>query len=358
MGFGDMKISQINEGIAKWNEAWQSLEYIKVMTMENYRYCSVLIKDSDAEYLYICKSLSIRQGDFVMVPFGRFNIYVKGIITSVKTFDELSAPYPTEQTKYVISKITKEAFKDDDNLLCSISDMTNFSGKKCLELNYFINYRNYSQIVAWISENYRDFPEKAIRQFMIRALFFSVRRNYIPAMLMLYSFYKNGTVIRKNPDKAFRLLKKAAECGDHHSTIKMGYHHFDKHEYEKSFYYFNKCALKYNDCECMYKIGDLYMQGVYGKKSETLAFQSYIKALNCSFYSAEGAKHRANIQLRLGKCLLLGKGCTANPHMAIVHLRESLNDLIKREPSPQKLIEQAKFMINKAVSLIDADNIQ
>lgn len=75
-------------------------------THENakYIYCMIRFSNVTHQFSYITDDASIKEGDFVKVPFGKNNRKRIGLVMRIIHCTEENAPYPPEKTKLVIEK--------------------------------------------------------------------------------------------------------------------------------------------------------------------------------------------------------------------------------------------------------------
>ncbi len=75
-------------------------------THENtkYIYCMIRFSNATHQFSYITDDASIKEGDFVKVPFGKNNRERIGLVMRIIHCTEENAPYPPEKTKLVIEK--------------------------------------------------------------------------------------------------------------------------------------------------------------------------------------------------------------------------------------------------------------
>lgn len=75
-------------------------------THENvkYIYCMIRFSNVTHQFSYITDDASIKEGDFVKVPFGKNNRERIGLVMRIIHCTEENAPYPPEKTKLVIEK--------------------------------------------------------------------------------------------------------------------------------------------------------------------------------------------------------------------------------------------------------------
>lgn len=75
---------------------------------DDFIYCSIYLPDGDHTYYYRTEDQSISEGDCVIVPVGKENKEIQGLVHSVEYFHENEVPYPVEYTKKIIRRCTDE----------------------------------------------------------------------------------------------------------------------------------------------------------------------------------------------------------------------------------------------------------
>lgn len=77
-------------------------------------YCSVALNSRDQTYYYLTDNEDLRIDDIVLVPFGRKNAEKLGVITDIEYFTEDAVPFPLENTKRIICRISENGEREDD----------------------------------------------------------------------------------------------------------------------------------------------------------------------------------------------------------------------------------------------------
>lgn len=75
-----------------------------------YQFCKVQFKENGAGYAYLTGGLSLKAGDFVIVPVGPYGAEKLARVTEVFVCTEQDAPYPPEKTKFVLRQAAETAF--------------------------------------------------------------------------------------------------------------------------------------------------------------------------------------------------------------------------------------------------------
>ena len=74
-----------------------------------YHYCSVQVQGTRRPYAYLTGGLPLKVGDWVELPFGKYDVLRQGQIKAVMDCTRMVAPWPPEQTKTVIRTIDAPA---------------------------------------------------------------------------------------------------------------------------------------------------------------------------------------------------------------------------------------------------------
>ena len=69
-----------------------------------YQFCNVQFKEDGATYAYLTGGISLKAGDFVVVPIGDHQAEKLARVTEVFVCSTQNAPYPPEKTKFVLRK--------------------------------------------------------------------------------------------------------------------------------------------------------------------------------------------------------------------------------------------------------------
>ena len=75
-----------------------------------YTFCMVQFTDGGISYAYLTGGISLKAGDFVIVPVGKYDKERLGRVTDVFVCAAQDAPYPPEKTKFVLRKTEQTAF--------------------------------------------------------------------------------------------------------------------------------------------------------------------------------------------------------------------------------------------------------
>ena len=77
-----------------------------------YQFCNVQFKEDGATYAYLTGGISLKAGDFVVVPIGNHQAEKLARVTEVFVCSTQNAPYPPEKAKFVLRKSERTAFPE------------------------------------------------------------------------------------------------------------------------------------------------------------------------------------------------------------------------------------------------------
>lgn len=112
--------------------------------------------------------------------------------------------------------------------------------------------------------------------------------------------------------------------------------------------------MLYEDANCLYKLGDMYLNGVGTEKNEKYAYIMYSNALKCS----EDDECIADAQFRVGKCLLRGIGVEKDVEKAHALLSYALINFYERRNTDKfvrGLIKSTKELLAEAQAQLDEE---
>ena len=81
-----------------------------------YQFCNVQFKEDGATYAYLTGGISLKAGDFVVVPIGDHQAEKLARVTEVFVCSTQDAPYPPEKAKFVLRKSERTAFPERTKL--------------------------------------------------------------------------------------------------------------------------------------------------------------------------------------------------------------------------------------------------
>ena len=77
-----------------------------------YQFCNVQFKEDGATYAYLTGGISLKAGDFVVVPIGDHQAEKLARVTEMFVCSTQNAPYPPEKAKFVLRKSERTAFPE------------------------------------------------------------------------------------------------------------------------------------------------------------------------------------------------------------------------------------------------------
>lgn len=77
-----------------------------------YQFCNVQFKEDGVTYAYLTGGISLKAGDFVVVPIGDHQAEKLARVTEVFVCSTRNAPYPPEKAKFVLRKSERTAFPE------------------------------------------------------------------------------------------------------------------------------------------------------------------------------------------------------------------------------------------------------
>ncbi|WP_093989870.1 tetratricopeptide repeat protein [Massiliimalia timonensis] len=150
---------------------------------------------------------------------------------------------------------------------------------------------------------YTYFPNKKYLK-LIECYELCLEQDMPKAALDLGKLYDAGKVVEQNYQKAYELYQIAADADLISAIRNCGYgFYYGQHQdidYKKEYQYFSLGALLHDDANCLYKLGDMYLNG-YGDQNEDYAFMLYQRALGCCQKNDRDSVCIAYAQFRVGK---------------------------------------------------------
>ena len=337
----------------------------EMMIEETFIYCTVLPVGFDSTYFYLSFIGELPAGTHVQVPFGAENKLVPGTVTNCETFTADRVPFPVEKMKCIIrtlsedefTKLSKEGKPKKGVRLKSVGSFLSGKPDDMDEVEDLIDEDDYDGMFRWACRHHDCVDDPAILEKVLECYEMCVEQNMPEAALNLGTMYYSGRVVAQDFKKAAYYYKIAADAGNYVAFCNLGYcYYYGRHQdvdYEKAYEYFLKGALLYDDAICLYKIGDLYLNGYGVEKNTTYAFMLYKRAWDvCD----DRANCSADIQLRLGKCYLKGIGTPVDAETALDYLTQALCGFYKRRKTDvfvAGLIDGARELIEKAQEMLN-----
>lgn len=326
--------------------------------MEKYWYCGVAVKGIATVYSYISDMGEIQPGTYVLVPFGNFNKIKAGIVKSCGKYTAEEAPYPVEKTKHILRKATIEEYKEDLPIgsYCE-GDFENAVD----EADYFIATEDWGNAYLW-AEDFEDSSDRKIIEKVVECYKLCADNGLALAAINLADMYYYGKNVGLDYGKAFEFYKIAADSGNVWAICRCGnffyYGLHQERDYEQAYKYFSLGVLLHDDERCLYKLGDMYLDGKGVEKNEKFSLMLYKKAMNISGSENGNANCLGDTRMRVGKCYLYGLGTNKDVEKANELLSLAVVDFYKRRKEDNFIIQSintAKKMLAEAQSILDKE---
>ena len=338
-------------------------------TVKEYCYCSVQPKGMSSVYSYLADDgMDIRIGTPVEIPFGHDNVLTKGLVVDFGYYTEDNAPWPVEKTKKIIRVLTPEEYESDwDDAGKNGKDgkddgLSEQDKKEIAEAMGYILSGNYDEMFKWAVNHHDRVDCPGIMKVVCSCYQLCVAQNNPVAALNLGTLYYTGDGVPQNFKKAEELYKIAAAAGEVRAICNLGYVYYygrcGEVDYARAFQCFNLGAVLYDDANCLYKLGDMYRDGLFVTANGKFAFQLYLRALQQ--VSVPNTDHNCapDIQFRLGRELVEGDIVTQNAENGLSLLTEALGGFYarrKNDAAVPELVQKTKELISKAEKILDAD---
>lgn len=327
--------------------------------MGQYWYYGILVKGVETVYSYISDSGEIPSGSYVMVPFGSHNAPRIGIVKSCGKYTAENVPYPVEWTKHIIRKATSEEYENQPTLPPYYK--SDHIQNKLDEVNYSIVTEDWEEVYEW-AYCYGDHSNERISRKAVERYQLCLEHDMPEAALNLGKFYYTGKVVEQNYQKAYQLYQIAADAGLLPAILNCGYgFYYGQHQdvdYAKAYQYFSLGVLLHDDANCLYKLGDMYLNGYSVTQNEDYAFILYQRALSRCKENDRDAVCIADAQFRVGKCYLNGIGTYKNIEKAYELLSLALVSFYKRREKDyfvMELIKRTKELLAQAQEQLDKE---
>ena len=327
--------------------------------MGKYWYCGVSVRGVKTIYSYLSDTGEIPCGTYVVVPFGSQNTLRVGAVKSCGEYTADNAPYPVERTKHIVREATAEEYETQPAI-------PSYYGRDSAEndidyVNCCIDTEDWDEVFDWALSNIYC-PDEAVSQKATECLELCSQHGIVQAALELGALYYTGNIVEQNYKKAYELYKIAADAGILRAICNCGYcFYYSRHQeidYAKAYEYFSLGALLHNDANCLYKLGDMYLNGYFVTKNENYAFILYQRALYCAQENDKDNGYCiADAQMRVGKCRLYGIGTYKDVEEAHTLLSLALINFYKRreaEPYVRGLIAATKELLAQAQAQLDS----
>ncbi len=133
-------------------------------------------------------------------------------------------------------------------------------------------------------------------------------------------YYDGSRGFAQSYEKAMLLYQQAAARGNRQAQENLGYCYYygrvGQPDYEKAFHCFALGAFD-GHLISLYKIGDMYLNGLYVEQNEREAFCIFMRCIETMTPQAEG-RVAGPVYLRLGRMFLNGLGTERDPRSALV----------------------------------------
>ncbi len=230
------------------------------------------------------------------------------------------------------------------------------------EVDELIAEEDWEAVLEWAAAHHdTDDPEVAAK--VMDSYRLCIAQGMPNASLNLGTFYYNGVFVDRDYKKAYELYKVAADAGNLRAICNCGYcFYYGRHQerdYAKAFEFFNLGALLHGDSNCLYKLGDMYLNGYGVEKNEKYAFMLYERSYDALMHQADD-RPLPDVCFRLGKCHLRGIGTDVDPEEALREFSRALGGFYERrriDPYVAKLIASTKAFIQEAEEMLDAELI-
>ena len=210
-------------------------------------------------------------------------------------------------------------------------EMTSYE-KECLyDMEVKIKQGNIYAMEEWAtfySMNHPDCIDDEMAKKIIQYYEKAIEVGSYRAMLNLGVIYYRGDIVERNYLKAIELYEMASKSDEDDiasiALSNLGYCHYYGRDipvnYEIAYNYYLKGAIKYNNVDCYFKLGDMYRYGYYVKKDEEFAFDFYNLAYENCYADNESYP---DILIRMGECYLDGVCVQKDANKALQYLTKA-----------------------------------
>ena len=339
-----------------------NLDYLIYHNTKTYWYCDVFVKGISHPYSYISETGYIEECSFVEIPFGSSNLHIIGFSQFCRPYMENNAPYPVNRTKHIIRLATKEEY-DAQPDIDDIDWRNPTKNDLFVDIEAYLYEEDWESVYHWAVEH-EGSNNEAVQEKVIECYMKLGESGHSVGYLNLGVLYYDGRIVEQDYKEAFRYYKLAADAGNARASCNCGYcYYYGRHQepdYDMAFQYFSRGALLYDDANCLYKLGDMCLNGYGVEKNEKFAFQFYVRALVRCRESEEDAFCLGDAQMRVGKCLLHGIGVDCDPveaHKLLCSALINFYDRRKTDPFVSTLIRETKELVREVEDMLDEDTI-
>ena len=226
------------------------------------------------------------------------------------------------------------------------------------EIELFLKNDGADAFYDWAVNQFKEENEECY-DLAIKLYELAAEHNHAHSLNNLGALYAEGRFVKKDTQKALELYLIAAQNGSAEACCNLGYFYFygknGEVDYGKAFEYFSRGATLGNDANCLYKLGDMYMFGIFVDKNPKIAVDFYIKAFEeyeCNYI----CEFLSDIEYRLGKCYYEGNGVETDWYLANEYLNRALDGYKNREHDAydyvQKRIEEIEKLLSDCESAL------
>lgn len=218
-----------------------------------------------------------------------------------------------------------------------------------------IQSEDYSCLFEW-AQNYFDENNLPLdfKLKVIEAYDMCLKQGNSEAAISLGALYYNGLFVERNFEKAASYYQTAADMGNEMGICNLGYcYYYGRHgevDYAKAYELFSLGVLLFDNAICLYKLGDMFLNGYHVEKNEKRAYRLFIRSL---YQMSDYQEEFADINLRVGRCKLRGIGTELDYEGALSYLCKALVGFYERretDPFVPGLIESCKELIEECES--------
>lgn len=327
--------------------------------MDKYWYCGVAVKGVETVYSYISDMGALPVGEYVAVPFGAGNALRIGIVKTCGEYAADNAPYPVNRTKHITRIASVEEYEGQGSLPpFRYYDDTDDEDDLFDDIDFYIDVEDWDEVLEWACEHQDSLNPEVVNK-VIECYDHCIAEGYPVAALNLGTMYYNGRGVEQDFQMAYAFYKIAADAGELRAICNCGYCFFyGRHQevdYGEAYKYFSLGALLHDDANCLYKLGDMYLNGYGVERNEKYAFLLYNRALR---RAPADPDILADAQLRVGRCLVRGVGTERDVERGHALLCSALVNFYKRRKTDNYVfgqIQMTKELIAEAQKRLDME---
>ena len=307
-------------------------------------YASVVFGSGGKAYHYISDDPSLKIGDRCIVPTGPGNDETIAEVVAIEYCTETDAPYPPGRTKHILRKyiaVHEEGAEESEDMQEDLDEM-----------QALIDREEWSDLLDWAREHHDDQrPGMGLKVLDAYELCSKAGLDdYGDIALDIGALYYSGLSVPQDYAKAMEYYEQSARMGNLRALGNLGYCYYYgrsvPQDYAKAYHYFILGVLLGNDPNCLYKLGDMYLNGYHVAANEDYAFQLYQRAWDAN--KEYGDFFTPDIYFRLGKCYLQGIGTKCDKDEAHSYLSRALDGFYRRrkeDPFVGKLISSCEKIL-------------